>query len=117
MPDELYNFAAEGPLKIIQLKLPVHLDVIAFDDLNTKITDRISKEPGDYIIDLSGTEYVGSAVLGLLVNLRSRIRRAGGKLVLCCLSPRILEIFRVGSLESLFTISPTRAAAVEVLKK
>lgn len=119
MPSELYTFGqttGDAP-RVIELRLPLQLDVLTFDDLNTALLDHVQANGGNYIIDLSGTDYVGSAVLGLLVNIRSRIKRAGGQLVLCSLSPRILEIFRVGSLESLFTIAPTREAAVGKLKK
>lgn len=116
MPDQLYILAKQGKVQVLELHLPLHLDVITFDDLNTSLNTIITSNPGDYVLDLSNTDYVGSAVLGLLVNLRTKVRKSGGRLVLCRLSPRILEIFRVGSLESLFTISPTREAAIDLLR-
>ena len=119
MPSDLYTFVPTAPdvASVIELRLPLQLDVLTFDDLNTALLNHVTERGGDYIIDLSGTEYVGSAVLGLLVNVRSRVKRAGGRLVLCKLSPRILEIFRIGSLEQLFLIAPTRDAAVAKLGK
>lgn len=119
MPDALYilSDAAPGSPRVIELRLPHQIDVIAFDDLNTALLAELERVPGDYIIDLAATAYVGSAVLGLLVNLRTRIKRTGGRLVLCHLSPRILEIFRVGSLESIFVLTPTRAEALEHLSR
>ena len=114
---ELYIFSSEGPIHVIELRLPLQMDVLMFDDLNSALISHIMSNKGDYLIDLSRTDYVGSAVLGLLVNLRQKIRAAGGKLVLCQLSPRILEIFRVGSLQQLFTLASTRAAAVVALAK
>jgi anti-anti-sigma factor len=116
MPEALYILSTlESGVRVLELRLPPQMDVISFDDLNLALTDEFDRAPGDYIIDLSATDYVGSAVLGLLVNIRSRVRRSGGRLVLCRLSPRILEIFRIGSLESLFTISATRETAIETL--
>lgn len=103
-------------IRVLELRLPFSLDVITFDELNTTLTQEIEKVKADFVLDLTGTDYVGSAVLGLLVNIRSRVRRAGGKLVLCKLSPRIVEIFRIGSLESLFTITATRELAIEALQ-
>jgi anti-anti-sigma factor len=116
---ELYKFnppAADGKPHVIELQLPMQLDVIAFDDLNNALLGYISTNRADYVIDLAGTDYIGSAVLGLLVNLRTRIKRAGGRLVLCQLSPGILEIFKIGALETLFVLATTRNSAVAKLK-
>lgn len=115
MASPLYNLSQTRGVRVIELRLPLSMDVIIFDQLNSELVSEVANHPGDYLIDLAQTDYVGSAVLGLLVNLRSKIRTGGGELVLCCLSPRILEIFRIGALERLFTIAPTRDAAVELL--
>jgi stage II sporulation protein AA (anti-sigma F factor antagonist) len=116
MASTLYSLARDLDIRVLELKLPIQLDVITFDDLNTDLVGMIEASPGDFIIDLAQTDYVGSAVLGLLVNIRSRVKRTGGRLVLCNLSSRIKEIFRVGALESLFTITSTRSEAVEKLR-
>jgi anti-anti-sigma factor len=127
MPETLYILSdlttpAGAKVRVVELRLPLQMDVITFDDLNVSLTNELTSPSAatDVVVDLARTSYVGSAVLGLLVNLRSRVRRlggGGGRLVLCNLSPRILEIFRVGSLESLFTITPTREDAIRVLSR
>lgn len=117
MAAPLYNLSETRGVRVIELRLPLSMDVIIFDQLNSELVSQVANHPGDYLIDLAQTDYVGSAVLGLLVNLRSKIRSTGGELVLCRLSPRILEIFRIGALERLFTIAPTRDAAVELLDR
>jgi len=48
------------------------------------------------------------------VNLRHRTKKAGGKLVLCGLAPRLIEIFRTCCMERLFTITRTRPEAVRL---
>lgn len=115
MPAPLYTFASLRGAHVIELRLPHHLDVMLFDDLNTSLTHHIHHHPGHYVIDLSRTDYMGSAVLGLLVNLRTKVRSSGGELVVCCLSTRLQEIFRVGALERLFRVAPTRETAVDLL--
>jgi anti-anti-sigma factor len=112
---DLYIFSANGNIQIIELRLPLQMDVLMFDDLNSALLSHIVANRGDYLIDLSRTDYVGSAVLGLLVNVRQKVRAAGGRLVLCQLSPRILEIFRIGSLQQLFTLATTRDEALALL--
>jgi anti-anti-sigma factor len=63
---------------------------------------------------MSRVNYMGSAMLGLVVNLRQQIRNASGELVLCGLSPRLLGIFRTCCMERLFTIVRTRADAIKM---
>ena len=66
-----------------------------------------------WVLDLSALAYVGSSVLGLMVNVRQRVKQAGGQLVLCGLSDQLLQIFHTCSLERLFVISRSMQEAVE----
>lgn len=117
MSASFYEIIPHDVCRIVELALPSQMDVISFDDLNVSLINEVDSTPTHYVIDLSKTDYVGSAVLGLLVNLRTRVRKSGKRLVLCRLSPRIVEIFRIGSLESLFTVVPTREAALDIVRK
>lgn len=65
------------------------------------------------VLDLSRLAYVGSSVLGLLVSVRQTVKEAGGRLVLCGLSERLMQIFRTRSLERLFVIRRSREDAVK----
>ena len=67
---------------------------------------------GQWVIDLSQLSYMGSAALGLLVNLRQQIKQSGGRLVLCGLSPQLVHIFNTCCMERLFRIVKSRADAV-----
>src|SRR5690606_7434102 len=94
---------------------PDTLDSVEFDRLNERLLAAVSKEPHrTWIFDLSQSSYLGSAVLGLLVNLWQRIRSAEGSLILCGLSPRLAEVFQATSLVRLFTIVRTREEALRL---
>ena len=67
------------------------------------------------MVDLSQVGYMGSSMLGLFVNIRERIRQAGGTLVLCAMSPPLLRIFKTCCLERLFTIAKTRPDALALV--
>ena len=84
---------------------PLTLDIEEFDRLNESILELIRGEPeGQWVLDLSQVAYMGSASLGLLVNLRQQIKQSGGRLVLCGLSPQMLHIFKTCCMERLFRI-------------
>src|SRR4051812_22024128 len=85
---------------VIELALPAHIEAIEFDTLNTLIGDHVIRTgQGKWVVDLSGAEYIGSALLGLLVNLRSRVRSTKGRLVLCRIPPLLERVMRTGSMD------------------
>lgn len=113
MSANLYRHSKSGTVNIVDLTLPPTLDIDEFDRLNESILELIRSEPdGQWVLDLSQLSYMGSAALGLLVNLRQQIKQSGGRLVLCGLSAQLLQIFRTCCMEKLFRIVKTRKDAI-----
>jgi anti-anti-sigma factor len=113
MSANLYRHAKVGTVNVVDLTLPPTLDIEEFDRLNESILELIRGEPeGQWVLDLSQLSYMGSAALGLLVNLRQQIKQSGGRLVLCGLSPQLLQIFKTCCMEKLFRIVKSRKDAV-----
>lgn len=101
---------------VISLRLPIALDSDDFDRLNEQILSAFDDHANvRWVLDLSGVAYMGSSVLGLLVNVRQRAIRSGGQLVLCGLSPGLLRIFRTCCMERLFAIYRTKAEAIKAM--
>jgi anti-anti-sigma factor len=109
----LYHVSKAGTVHVVDLTLPHALDIHEFDRLNEAMLELVRGEPeGQWVLDLSQLSYMGSAALGLLVNLRQQIKQSGGRLVLCGLSPQMLHIFKTCCMERLFKITKTRQEAV-----
>jgi anti-sigma B factor antagonist len=110
---DLYQVSKAGTVNVVDLTLPHTLDIHEFDRLNESILALVRAEPeGQWVLDLSRLSYMGSAALGLMVNLRQQIKQSGGRLVLCGLSPQLLQIFKTCCMERLFRIVKTRADAI-----
>ena len=113
MSANLYRHSKAGSVNVVDLTLPHTLDIDEFDRLNDSILGLIRGEPeGQWVLDLSQLSYMGSAALGLLVNLRQQIKQSGGRLVLCGLSPQLVHIFKTCCMERLFRIVKTRKDAI-----
>ena len=113
-PSDFFQIQTLERTKVIELMLPGVLDSSEFDRLNESMLDLIRANSEErWIIDLSRVYYMGSAMLGLMVNLRQRVKSAGGRLVLCSVPPSLLEIFRTCCMERLFVITKTRADALK----
>jgi anti-anti-sigma factor len=114
MTSSFVKSSDQSGVRIIEIALPDSIDHVEFENLNDSIRDAVDSQK-KIIIDLAGTRYVGSAILGLLVNVRQIVKQNTGRLALCCLSPRLLEIFQTSSLEKLFTVATSRADALRAV--
>lgn len=118
MPKDYFIHTVDQSVNILTLHLPEALDVVEFDRINEQVLKMLEGRTSQpWLIDLSPVAYMGSAMLGLLVNLRQRVKAGGGRLDLCGLSPQLVEVFRTCCLERLFTIRKTRAEALNQKSK
>jgi len=118
MATDLFQLTEEGPIKVLALLLPMTIDSSEFDRLNESVLDALGREPGaGWVLDLTGVTYMGSAVLGLMVNIRQVVLKGQGKLVLCGMSERLMRIFETCCMERLFKIVPARADALRAVSR
>jgi stage II sporulation protein AA (anti-sigma F factor antagonist) len=64
------------------------------------------------VVDLSAVEYISSAGLAVLLGEAKATAGRDGTLVLCGLGDGVREVFSLAGLLPLFTIEPTREAAM-----
>src|SRR5271170_3438518 len=116
MAKDFVKVSVMQSVHVIELKLPQMLDSEEFDHLNTSVLKTLDgKTAQHWVVDVSSVDYMGSSVLGLMINIRQQIKSGGGKLMLAGLSPQLRDIFKTCCLESLFQIAKTRADAVRTL--
>jgi len=114
---DLFRVHTEPTVNVIEMKLPEFLDSTEFDRLNESLLGLFdAKGPKGWVIDLTSVQYMGSAMLGMMVNFRQRVQSIKGRLVLCGVSPRLGEIIRTCCMDRLFPIAKTRAEAIKLAK-
>jgi len=118
MPDEYFQLTEVGAANVLSLRLPESMDSNEFDRINEQVLEIFEAHDKSYwVLDVTGLNYMGSSVLGLFVNMRQRVMKAQGQLILCGLSPQLLRIFRTCCMERLFKITKTRADALRFIAK
>jgi len=116
MSHDWFAVTQEGTVYVLALAVPFQVDSADFDRLHEGVLSAVGlKANGKWVVDMSGLQYLGSSVLGLMVNIRQRVRQGGGKLVLCGMNPKLQHVFRTCSLERLFVIKPDRDDAVAAI--
>ncbi|MDD5134510.1 MAG: STAS domain-containing protein [Phycisphaerae bacterium] len=68
------------------------------------------------VIDFSNVQFLSSAVLGLLIRISKKVNENKGRLKLCCINPKIFEIFKITRLNEIFDIHDDAKKALLSLK-
>src|SRR5438552_2530918 len=106
MAEQYFQISNDQGVSVLSLTVPVEIDPMLIDRLIEQVIATIEQsETGRWVLDLSAVSYLNSAGLGLLVNVREKVRQKKGKLVLSGLSPMLLGVFKSCCLERLFTIT------------
>jgi anti-anti-sigma factor len=118
MENPQFQVIQDQSVYVMKFVLPELIDTMEIDALMNEVLRALEQTARErWIMELNEVAYLGSSMLGLMVNIRERIRQADGRLVLCGLSPQLLRIFQACCLERLFTIVKTRTEAMTRLTR
>jgi anti-anti-sigma factor len=102
---------SEGETLVAELR--GEIDLHNSTDLRTAVLDLVVKaNPKRLILNLSQVPYMDSSGIAVLVELLSRVRRAGGKVFLTNLQPRVQSILQIARLDTIFIVTADEAAAL-----
>ena len=88
------------------------IDIYSAPELKDRIHELIERSGDQLIVNLSAVGFLDSTGLGTLVGGLNRANTLGGSLSLVTDQDRILKLFRITGLDSVFAIFPTVEAAL-----
>ncbi len=88
------------------------IDLARSPSMRAQVAEAMKRSPKRLVIDLSGVPYMDSSGVATLVEALQSTRKAGAKLLLCALTPRVRSILEISRLDTVFTIVQDRAAAL-----
>lgn len=77
------------------------------ESLFYEVKSHIDRAVIKYIIDLSELEYMNSSGLNVLVNILTKVRNAGGEMVICSVSDRVNDLLIMTKLNTVFSVVPS----------
>lgn len=80
------------------------VDVYTAPRLRETLVDLVSDGANRIVVDLEGVDFLDSTGIGVLVGGLKRVRTHGGELVLVCTQQRILKVFEITGLTTIFAI-------------
>ena len=97
------------------ISLAGEVDLYTAPEFKQQLLEVIGQGGKQVIVDFSNTTFIDSTTLGVLVGGVKRLRPNGGQLTLICSDRNITKIFEITGLDRVFTIYPTRQAAIDGL--
>ena len=91
------------------------LDSTSSPELGECLEPVITEGDKAVVLDLSGTSYVSSAGLRVLLSTTKRLRAAGRSIVVCGVSANIMEVIKVTGFHRILEIRDTLEQALEVV--
>jgi anti-sigma B factor antagonist len=103
----------ESQGKTIVVTVKGRLDSNMSKSFETRLLELSSSPAASLVIDLGQVSYVSSAGLRVLLLSVRKVKAAKGKVALCAIQAPVKEVFDISGLSAVFSIHPTRDAAVQ----
>ncbi len=95
----------EGGVPVVAVSGEV--DVYSAPALKERFAELVRSGASTLVVDLTDVAFLDSTGLGALVEARALTGDAGGTLPIVCTQERILKLFTITGLDSVFVIHPT----------
>ena len=86
-------------------------------EFQRRLDAAISRGKTAVVLDLSGTEFIDSTGLSVILNGLRRVTRQRGRMAIVCTNPTVLRLFEITRLDSTFDILPDRDAAIARVRR
>ncbi|MHC5077070.1 MAG: STAS domain-containing protein [Planctomycetota bacterium] len=71
------------------------------------------KQPEKLVFDFGNVKFFSSQVLGLLLDVRSKLEEYDGNIVISSINPQLHRVFKITNLDSVFSFFPDKESALK----
>jgi anti-sigma B factor antagonist len=89
------------------LSVTGEVDLFTAPEFKQRVMAPIAAGSEHVVVDLTGTTFIDSSSLGVLIGAHRRMKARGGRLVVACDNEAIVKTFRITGLDSVFTLVPS----------
>jgi anti-sigma B factor antagonist len=88
------------------------IDLFTAPEFKARIHDAIEAGRDLIVVDLTGTTFIDSSSLGVLISAHRRLKLRGGRLVVVCDVPAVLSTFKITGLDGVLEMTSSRDEAL-----
>ena len=73
------------------------------------------KHPKEVVVDFERVKFFSSQVLGLLLDIRAKLKTYDGEVVISAINPQLYRVFKITHLDKIFKFFPDKENAVRAV--
>ncbi len=73
------------------------------------------KHPKKVVVDFTGVKFFSSAVLGMLLDIRAKLKTFEGEVVISAINPQLYRVFKITHLDRIFRFFPDKEEAARAV--
>lgn len=110
------EITSEKDAAVVAFKSASISNVEEIATVSKQIKDFIEqKSPPKVIVDFEGVKFFSSAVLGLVLDMRARLKTYDGMVVISGINPQLYRVFKITHLDRIFEFFPDRESAIKAI--
>jgi len=79
------------------------LDMALIEDIGRMLYPLVDRQDRRHmVLDFSEVEFMSSSTLGVLLTLRQKLMKVGGRAAICGLRPELRRVFKIAAIEKMF---------------
>ena len=72
-------------------------------------------QPDKIIFDFDGVKFFSSQVLGLLLDIRAKLKPLNGEVLISAINPQLHRVFKITNLDKVFRFFPDKESAFQAM--
>lgn len=96
------DLVVEGNSERIKVRVSGHINAECSADLRSAVIELCARQPQSLTLDLAEVPFIDTSGLGVLVGLRTHLKKHGTTMLVVAPQKRVLEVFRLTRLSTLF---------------
>jgi len=110
------EISEQGSVAIVTFKAASISDVEQVATASRQIREFIEKNhPTRVVFDFEQVKFFSSPVLGLLLDIRAKLEKCNGEVVISAISSQLHSVFKITNLDEVFRFFPDRESAVHAV--
>ena len=106
----------EGSAAIVAFKSASVSDVEGIAAASRQIKTFIDEnQPNRLIFDFGSVKFFSSQVLGLLLDIRTRLETYNSEVVISAINPQLHRVFKITNLDKVFRFFPDKESAIQAM--
>jgi len=116
--EEIIQIEYNGDCAVVVFKTASLSSATQISELSDTLRKFLQEQkPQRMIFDFAAVKFFSSQVLGILLDMRKRLKEFGGQIVISAIDPQLYRVFRITNLDRIFEFFPDRNAAIEATDK